>query len=155
MVINKKIGLSSKAMTPLDPLDAALEALHFGFRGLTVEADCYLAKLGLSRVHHRILYVIARIDRITVGELSVTLGVSKQALHRPLATLKELGYVSMNRDVDKHRFKLLALTSTGKEVEQEASQHERNAIATAFAEVSPQGKEEWYRIMQSLATHLD
>ncbi len=156
MVIHNKSGLPHHvAMTPLDPLDVALEALHFGFRGLTVEADRYLATLGLSRVHHRILYVIARVDRITVGELSATLGVSKQALHRPLTALTQHDYVSMSRDADNHRFKFLTLTATGKQVEQAASQHERDAIAEAFARVSSQGRDEWYRIMGSLAARLD
>jgi len=142
-------------MTPLDSLDAALEALHFGFRGLTVEADRYLATLGLSRVHHRILYVIARVEGITVGQLSATLGVSKQALHRPLTRLTEHRYVSMTRDAHNHRFKVLALTSDGQQVERTASQHERDAVAEAFARVSAQGRDDWYRIMGVLAAKLD
>lgn len=155
MVIHKKSRLPDAALTPLDPLDAALEALHFGFRGLTVEADRYLATLGLSRVHHRILYVIARADGITVGELAAMLGISKQALHRPLTALTDKDYVRMSRDTDNHRFKVLALTPAGRTVEQAASQHERDAVAEAFGEVSSRGREDWYHIMRSLAARLE
>ncbi|MEB3733180.1 hypothetical protein ULF88_01365 [Halopseudomonas pachastrellae] len=59
MVIQRKGNAAAVSMSPLHELDKALELLHFGFRGLTVEADRYLAQLGLSRVHHRVLYVIA------------------------------------------------------------------------------------------------
>ncbi|MBL7251444.1 MarR family winged helix-turn-helix transcriptional regulator [Alloalcanivorax sp. C16-2] len=155
MVIHNKSRLPGVALTPLDPLDAALEALHFGFRGLTVEADRYLATLGLSRVHHRILYVIARAESITVGELAALLGISKQALHRPLTFLTENDYVTMRRDADNHRFKQLALTPAGRQVEQAASQHERDAVAAAFARVPAKSRDDWYRIMGSLASKLE
>jgi len=68
----------------LHPLDGALLLMHFAFRGLVSQADRHLEKHGLSRVHHRILYVIARADGISVGGLLEVLGVSKQALHRPM-----------------------------------------------------------------------
>ncbi len=155
MVINKKINSASVRMNPLDPLDASLELLHFGFRGLTADADRYLHTLGLSRVHHRILYIIARAERITVGDLAVTLGVSNQALHRPMTHLFERELVSQTRDPLQHRFKILALTETGQAVEQCASDHERQAIREALATTDEAGQEAWHRVMQALAERLN
>ena len=58
----------------LHPLDEALELMHFGFRGLTVEADRYLDRHGLTRVHHRILYILARRDDVAVLGLQLARG---------------------------------------------------------------------------------
>lgn len=155
MVINKKINTASVHMKSLDPLDHALELLHFGFRGLTVNADSFLATHQLSRVHHRILYVIARADEINVGTLAVTLGVSKQALHRPLKHLFDQALVCHTRAPERHRFKLLALTDTGQALEQTASELERKALRQAFADTDSDGQAAWTAVMQSLAANLN
>lgn len=155
MVINRKINAASVNLTPLHELDSALELLHFGFRGLTVEADRYLDTQGLSRMHHRVLYVIARAQDITVGELAQTLGISKQALHRPLTQLANLGLVLHTRDPDRHRYKQLSLTDSGIAVELQASTHEREAIGAALDGLSAEGRNAWYAVMQSLADRLN
>ena len=49
----------------LHDLDPALELMYFGWKAMTEEADAFLATVGLSRVHHRILYVIARKSDVT------------------------------------------------------------------------------------------
>ncbi|PAU58504.1 MarR family winged helix-turn-helix transcriptional regulator [Pseudomonas indica] len=155
MVIEKKINTASVRMKPLDPLDHSLELLHFGFRGLTVEADRFLETQGLSRVHHRILYVIARADEINIGDLASTLGVSKQAAHRPLTHLFERDLVCYTREPGRHRFKLLALTERGQALEQAASELERQALRDAFARTDVQGKEAWMKVMMALAERLN
>lgn len=62
-------GLHRASLTKLHDLDAALELMYYGWRGMTLEADAYLAKQGLSRPHHRILYVVARRPDIAIGAL--------------------------------------------------------------------------------------
>lgn len=154
MVIERKNNQVSVPMASLHPLDKALELMHFGFRGLTVEADAYLDTLGLSRVHHRILYVIARTQHLTVGDLAATLGISKQALHRPMTHLTEQGYVQLERDPERHRYKILSLTEAGQKVESQATQHERNAMQRALARVAQASQEDWHCIMADLADNL-
>lgn len=154
MVIERRKNTVSVQMESLHPLDKALELMHFGFRGLTVEADRYLETLGLSRVHHRVLYVIARTEQLTVGELAATLGISKQALHRPMTHLTEQGYVQLERDPQRHRYKMLSLTESGQEVENQATLHERNAMQRALANVSQASQDDWHRIMADLADNL-
>lgn len=155
MVIDRKINAASVRMQRLDPLDLSLELLHFGFRGLTVDADRYLETLGLSRVHHRTLYVIARAEQINVGELATTLGVSKQALHRPLTHLFERELVCYTRQPERHRFKLLALTDAGQAVERQATDLERAVIDQALQQVDPAGQAAWHTVMQALAERLN
>lgn len=155
MVIEKKINAASVNLKSLDPLDHSLELLHFGFRGLTVEADRFLDTRGLSRVHHRILYVIARSDAISIGELAATLGVSNQALHRPLSHLFEQALVQYSREPGRHRFKLLALSEAGAALEAEATELERRTLREALAATDGEGQEAWRRVMQALAEQLN
>jgi DNA-binding MarR family transcriptional regulator len=135
----------------LHPLDGALLLMHFAFRGLVSQADRYLEKHGLSRVHHRILYVIARADGISVGGLLEVLGVSKQALHRPMKYLQDNGYVVAQRDAVEHRVKLLRLTPKGLRMERTASDHERAAMQGALGGMSSSEQKAWRDVMTSLA----
>jgi DNA-binding MarR family transcriptional regulator len=155
MIIAKKLNTASVPMRSLHPLDHALELLHFGFRGLTVQADLFLATRDLSRVHHRILYIIARADDINVGDLAMTLGVSKQGLHRPLKHLFDQALVTYTRAPQQHRFKILTLTEEGQRVEQTATEHERQLLDRALRDVGETGQQAWTSVMTSLAENLN
>lgn len=142
---------ANAGMRPMQPLDGALLLMHFAFRGLVVKADEFLAGQGLSRVHHRLLYAVARAEGISVGQLIELLGVSKQALHRPLKYLQDEGYVLAQRDPVQHRTKRLSLTERGREVEAVASRHEQEAMEEAMRTVSPEGQNAWREVMTALA----
>ena len=135
----------------LEPQDWALELMFFGLRGMTREADEYLAGLGLSRVHHRILFVLARREAVVMGELVATLGVTKQAMHRPMRQLLEVGLVSVDRDPARRRFKVVALTEQGRQVECEASDRERRVMQAAFDSAGQDSVEGWRRVMREVA----
>ena len=96
-------GLHRASLAKLHDLDAALELMYYGWRGMTLEADAYLAKQGLSRPHHRILYVVARRPDIAIGSLIEILGISKQALNRPLNLLLERKLLTSKRSPEQHR----------------------------------------------------
>lgn len=142
---------ANAGMRPLQPLDGALLLMHFAFRGLVVKADAFLAQQGLSRVHHRLLYAVARAEGISVGQLVELLGVSKQALHRPLKYLQDEGYVLAQRDPVQHRTKRLSLTERGRQVEATASRHEREAMEAAMRTVPASGQAAWHEVMTTLA----
>ena len=144
-------GLHRASLTKLHDLDAALELMYYGWRGMTLMADQYLATLGLSRPHHRILYVVARQPDISIGELIEVLGISKQALNRPLGLLQQRDLLTSRRSVEQHRSKLLRLTETGKRVEQRASDHERKVLREAFDRVGPPGAAAWMAVMGVIA----
>jgi len=139
------------SLTKMHELDDALELMYFGWRGMTLAADEYLATLGLSRPHHRILYVIARQPGISVGSLIEVLGVSKQALNRPLNLLLRRDLVTSARSPEQHRSKLLSLTEEGQRIEHRASSHERKVMKKAFESVGPSGARAWMTVMRSIA----
>ncbi len=144
-------GLHRASLDKLHDLDAALELMYYGWRGMTLEADEYLAEQGLSRPHHRILYVVARRPDIAIGSLLEVLGISKQALSRPLNLLVERKLVTSKRSPAQHRSKLLRLTAAGQRIEQRASDHERNVMRQAFDRVGASGAAAWMAVMAAIA----
>ena len=144
-------GLHRASLTKLHDLDAALELMYYGWRGMTLMADQYLATIGLSRPHHRILYVVARQPDISIGELIEVLGISKQALNRPLSLLLQRDLLTSRRSVEQHRSKLLRLTEAGKRIEQRASNYERKVLREAFDRVGPPGAVAWMAVMGVIA----
>ncbi|MBB4225942.1 MarR family winged helix-turn-helix transcriptional regulator [Variovorax guangxiensis] len=138
-------------MRELHPQDGALLLMHFAFRGLVIKADAFLAEHGLSRVHHRLLYAVARAEGISIGQLIELLGVTKQAMHRPLKFLQDTGYVVAERDANEHRSKRLRLTALGARIEKLASKHEREAMESALQTVSPNEQDAWRKVMTALA----
>ena len=139
------------SLKKIHELDDALELMYFGWRGMTLAADEYLGTLGLSRAHHRILYVIARRPGISVGSLVEVIGVSKQALNRPLNLLLQRDLVISERSAEQHRSKLLSLTEEGKRVEHRASSHERKVMKKAFDSAGSSGTESWKMVMKTIA----
>src|SRR6478672_2628779 len=127
-------GLHRASLAKLHDLDAALELMYYGWRGMTLEADEYLAKQGLSRPHHRILYVVARRPDIAIGSLIEILGISKQALNRPLNLLLERKLLTSKRSP-----------------EQRASDHERKVLREAFDRVGATGAAAWMGVMEAIA----
>jgi DNA-binding MarR family transcriptional regulator len=149
--VKRAAGLHRASLTKLHDLDAALELMYYGWRGMTLMADQYLATLGLSRPHHRILYVVARQPDISIGALIEVLGISKQALNRPLSLLLQRDLLTSRRAVVQHRSKLLRLTEAGKRIEQRASEHERKVLRAAFDRVGPSSAAAWTAVMGVIA----
>jgi DNA-binding MarR family transcriptional regulator len=144
-------ALHRASLGKLHDLDAALELMYYGWRGMTLAADRYLATLGLSRAHHRVLYVVARQPDISIGALIEILGISKQALNRPLNQLQQRKLVTARRSPEQHRSKLLQLTAEGRRVEQRASGYERKVMREAFDRVGSSGATAWIAVMQAIA----
>jgi DNA-binding MarR family transcriptional regulator len=144
-------GLHRASLDKLHDLDAALELMYYGWRGMTLEADDYLARQGLSRPHHRILYVVARRPDIAIGALIEILGISKQALNRPLNLLQERKLLTSKRSPEQHRSKLLRLTVAGQRIEQKASDHERKVMRAAFDRAGASGAAAWTAVMEAIA----
>ena len=133
-------------------LNGALEALHFAFRAVIAGPDADLARRGLSRVHHRILFFIAKTPDLRVNELRTTLGVTKQALHTPLRDLTERGLVAESADARDHRAKRLRLTARGRALEGRLSGAQRAMFARVFAKVGKRSERGWFDVMHALRT---
>ncbi len=134
-----------------DFLDDPPALLFFAFRGVTAEPDRILAERGLGRVHHRILYFVGRRPGIRVGALVATLGVSKQALNRPLRELIAKQLVAATAPPSNRRAKELRLTRAGAVLERHLGAVQRRRFAQAF-EAAGQGAERgWREVMARLA----
>jgi DNA-binding MarR family transcriptional regulator len=132
-------------------LQEAIELFHFAFRAFTARPDEILAERGLARVHHRILYFVARRPGQRVSELLVTLGVSKQALHGPLRQLVEAGLIGVAAAPDDRRGRCLSLTEEGRLLESKLSATQREIVARVFRSQGADAEAGWRAVMAKLA----
>jgi DNA-binding MarR family transcriptional regulator len=137
--------------TTLEELNQAMGLLQFAFRKVVEEPDRILAKRGLGRVHHRVLYFIARNRRLSVGDLLRVLAVSKQALHGPLQQLVRSGLVLAEPAPGNRRIKLLRLTKEGAALEDRVSASQRSQFARAFERAGKARTAGWRGVMEALA----
>jgi DNA-binding MarR family transcriptional regulator len=134
-----------------DLLDDPPALLFFAFRAVTAEPDRILAQQGLGRVHHRILYFVGRRPGVRVGALVATLGVSKQALNRPLRELLGKGLVAATAAPGNRRAKELRLTRAGALLERRLGAVQRRRFALAFSAAGAGAERGWREVMTSLA----
>jgi DNA-binding MarR family transcriptional regulator len=131
--------------------DQALELMYYGFKHLVEAPDRRLAKYGLSRVHHRIMYFVARRPALTVGELLAALQVTKQAVNRPLRELTEQGLTRARPDPRDGRVRRLTLTARGAALERTLTGMQHEHLARTFAAVGPAAEVGWRAVMRRLA----
>ncbi len=134
-----------------DTYDEAIELIYFAWRELVGEPDRLLARRKLGRVHHRILYVIARGPGITIGGLCRVLGVTKQAVHQPLASLIDGKLVARAVDPTNRRVRKLSLTARGVELEERLAAAQRVRFDRAFGAAGPTKQAHWREVMRLLA----
>ena len=73
-----------------EELRQGIEMLFFAYRDFTGEPDAMLARIGLGRAHHRVVYFVGRNPGITVSELLAILKITKQT--------KRIAYYCTNID---------------------------------------------------------
>ncbi|NYH07201.1 MarR family winged helix-turn-helix transcriptional regulator [Pseudomonas moraviensis] len=130
----------------------AMEAFFFGYQAFTAKADEMLERRGLSRVHQRIVFFIARYPNLSVKELLALLGVSKQALNMPLRQLQEMHLVdSVASETDKRK-RLLELTVEGAKLEQALRREQVKLLERVFAEAGETAVNGWLAVNLALGT---
>lgn len=128
----------------------AMEAFFFGYQAFTAKADEMLERRGLSRVHQRIVFFIARYPNLSVKELLALLGVSKQALNMPLRQLVEMSMVeSVASETDKRK-RLLELTVEGARFEQSLRREQVKLLERVFAEAGETAVNGWLAVNLAL-----
>jgi DNA-binding MarR family transcriptional regulator len=132
-------------------LHAAIELMFFGYRAMVARSDRLLESRGLTRVHHRIVYFVARMGRPQVNELLRVLGVSKQAANGPLRDLYAQQLLTFTRDAADARVKRLALTPAGRRLEGRLSALQRQQFAAIFGAAGSDAEAAWRIAMQHLA----
>ncbi|AOE86252.1 MarR family winged helix-turn-helix transcriptional regulator [Pseudomonas sp. TCU-HL1] len=131
---------------------AAMEAFFFGYQAFTSKPDEILARRGLSRVHHRILFFIAKYPGLSVKQLLGYLGVTKQALNTPLRQLIEMKLVESVAADDDKRKRLLGFTSEGAKLEQALRREQARLLRRAFGEAGEEAVRGWLAVNQALCT---
>ncbi|WP_259754073.1 MarR family winged helix-turn-helix transcriptional regulator [Pseudomonas sp. GCEP-101] len=133
----------------------AMEAFFYSYRAFTAKPDEMLARRGLSRVHHRILFFIARNPGLSVSQLLAALGVTKQALNVPLRQLLERDLIRSEAcDNDKRR-RLLELTAEGGKLEKALRQEQGRLLQRAFDEAGEDAVRGWLAVNQAIARSQD
>ena len=132
-------------------LNRALEELHFAFRAVIARPDAILAKHGLSRVHHRLLYFIGRNPGVSITQLLEILRVTKQSLNGPLKQLMQRALVVAVAGDQDRRVKRLRLTPRGQALEDVLSGDQRDRFARVFKQVGRSKEEAWREVMRMLA----
>jgi DNA-binding MarR family transcriptional regulator len=128
----------------------AMEAFFFGYQAFTAKADEMLERRGLSRVHQRIVFFIARYPNLSVKELLASLGVTKQALNIPLRQLVEMHLVnSVTSETDKRK-RLLELTDDGARFEQSLRREQVKLLERVFAEAGETAVNGWLAVNMAL-----
>ncbi|WP_133860623.1 MarR family transcriptional regulator [Pseudomonas aestiva] len=128
-----------------------METFFFGYQAFTAKADDMLARRGLSRVHQRILFFIAREPGLSNRALLDVLNVSKQALNIPLRQLLEMQLVAMATDATDKRKRRLSLTRGGAALEQTLRREQMRLVQAALATVGADAAEGWLAFNQALA----
>jgi DNA-binding MarR family transcriptional regulator len=128
----------------------AMEAFFFGYQAFTAKADEMLERRGLSRVHQRIVFFIARYPNLSVKELLALLGVTKQALNIPLRQLVEMHLVnSVASETDKRK-RLLELTDDGARFEQSLRREQVKLLERVFTEAGETAVNGWLAVNLAL-----
>jgi DNA-binding MarR family transcriptional regulator len=132
-------------------LDDALDLFHFAWRAIVAQPDRILARQGLSRVHHRILYFIRRNPNLSVNGLVEVLGTSKQALHPALRALQQRRLVLAVPAPEDRRVKRLSLTPKGRAFDDVLSGDQRARLESAFTTLGPARERAWRETMRQIA----
>ncbi|WP_347927709.1 MarR family transcriptional regulator [Pseudomonas helvetica] len=128
----------------------AMEAFFFGYQAFTAKADEMLERRGLSRVHQRIVFFIARYPALSVKELLALLGVSKQALNIPLRQLVEMHLVDSVASATDKRKRLLELTVDGARFEESLRREQVKLLERVFAEAGEAAVDGWLAVNKAL-----
>lgn len=153
-MIDKKISDSNPAKntrTRDSELREAIELLFFSYRAFTRGPDQILAKRGLNRVHHRILYFVAREPGLAINELLAVLEISKQALHIPLRQLVSMNLIKNDKSKLDGRVKELRLTTSGKRLESRLTGTQLLQLESVFSEAGRETENAWKKTMTLLA----
>lgn len=129
----------------------AMEAFFFGYQAFTAKPDEMLEKRGLSRVHHRILFFIAKYPGLNMTELLSYLAVSKQALNTPLRQLVEMNLVYSAAAPHDKRKRLLGFTPEGAKLEQALRREQARLLQRVFTEMGEEAVEGWLAVNRALA----
>jgi len=138
-----------------EELRQGMELLFYAYRDFTAEPDAMLAKIGLGRAHHRVIYFVGRYPEITVTDLLSILRITKQSLSRVLSELVEEGFVEQRPGTRDRRQRLLTLTPKGQDLERQLSDAQRARFARAYRAAGAEAVEGFRTVMLGIMDDSD
>jgi|GEM_PF-3408817 len=141
----------SPSTVPSVDVDALIVAFHEAFRGIVQEADALLAVQRLGRSHHKVLFYVARHPNCKTVDVQAFVGVSRQALQRPVSDLHRLGLIETLVSAENRRTHLLRLSALGEVLEHEATELIRRHFREVFSGLSSGKADGWLGITRALA----
>jgi DNA-binding MarR family transcriptional regulator len=127
-----------------------LELVFYTHMEMAAVADAVLAEHGLSRSHHRILYLAARHPGITVNDILSILRVTNQGLARPLKELVAQDLVVQRLDAADRRRRGHFVTPKGMRLYDRVAQAQFGMIAAAYDRVSPGDLQGFWRTLEAM-----
>ena len=127
-----------------------IEAMFFAYLGFTADPDRILADKDYGRAHHRAVHFIHRSPGTTINNLLSILGVTKQSLNRVLRTLVEDGFVRSDVGREDKRERQLFLTETGKTLERELSDAQRDRMRSAYRAAGSEAVAGFRRVLEAM-----
>jgi len=138
-----------------EELRQGIEFLYFAYREFTSGPDSILAKQGLGRAHHRVIYFVGRQQGISVSDLLSTLRITKQSLSRVLGRLVEEGFIRQRPGLRDRRQRLLELTPKGVELERCLTENQRKLLGRAYREAGAEAVEGFRKVMLNIMNEED
>lgn len=135
---------ANKILPAMPAVDEALidfetiELLFFAYRDFVSDPDAILAKIGMGRAHHRVVYFVCRQPGMMVTDLLDTLQITKQSLARVLKQLIESGYIRQMAGAKDRRQRRLYPTLAGRELALALSEPQSRRIARAMRDLTPE-----------------
>lgn len=127
----------------------------FAHRRATSRADEFLASLGLNRTHFRVLFFVGRMPGITVGKLIDILGLTQQAVSKALSRLITDGLIQQESGVKDRRRRHLALSKSGKELENKVVNLQAEIIESAVTKSGRANYDSFVATMSALTSDAD
>lgn len=132
------------------PLRRGLELVFYTHMEMAAVADAVLAEYGLSRAHHRILYLAARHPGITVNDILSILRVTNQGLARPLKELMAQDLIVQRLDPLDRRRRGHFVTPKGTRLYTRVSQQQFKMIGAAYDRVPRSDVEGFWRTLEAM-----
>ncbi|TNM63119.1 MarR family winged helix-turn-helix transcriptional regulator [Aliirhizobium smilacinae] len=136
-----------KDLPPMPAVDESridfdtIELFFFAYRDFLSDPDAILARIGMGRAHHRVVYFVSRQPGLMVGDLLDTLQITKQSLSRVLKHLIEAGYIRQMAGAKDRRERRLYPTLAGRELALALSEPQSLRIANAMEDLTPSNRE--------------
>lgn len=133
-----------------EQLRNGIEAMFFAYMGFTADPDRILREYDCGRAHHRAIHFIERHPGITITQLILILGVSKQSLNRVLRKLISDNLVEAQIGNSDRRTRQLRLTEEGIKLEKQLSASQRKRMRDAYRAAGPEAVAGFRKVLEQI-----